>query len=72
MLHHRYLIEFMNCIVVFNTFFLVKCSAFGSVPNEVASMGFLVSFLKRNWRLDWRCIIGKSFCRVSFSDKKDD
>ena len=37
----------MNCIAVFNAF-LSNCSAsfFGPVPNEVISMGFLVSLLK--------------------------
>ena len=30
----------LNCIVMFNTFLLLKCSAFGSVSNGVASMGF--------------------------------
>ena len=30
-------------------FFLVKVFRFGSMPNGVASMGFLVSLLKRNW-----------------------
>ena len=48
------------------------CSAFGSVLNKVASMGFLVPLLKRIWGLDWGCKIGKSFCGVLFLAKKDD
>ena len=51
--------------------YLLKCSTFGSVLNRVASMGFLVSLLKRNWRLDWGCIIGEFFCGVLFLAKKD-
>ena len=62
----------LNRIVVFNTFFSLKCSAFGSMPNGVASTGFLVSLLKRNWGIRLGCMINKSFCGVPFLAKKDD
>ena len=52
--------------------YLLKCSVFGSVPIEVASMGFLVYLLKRNRGIRLGCMINKSFCGVSFLAKKDD
>ena len=30
-----------------------------------------MSLLKRNWGLDWGCIIGEAFCGVLFLVKKD-
>ena len=58
----------MNCIEMFNTFFL-ECLGFGSMPNGIASMGFW-SLLKCNWGLYWGCIIGESFCGVLFWQRK--
>ena len=46
---------------------MLECFAFGSVPNEVACMGF--------WCLYENvlgCMINKSFCRGAILDKKDD